>query len=302
MAADLKPDLFHVHEPELLGHVIAAAGSRPVIYDIHESFLDVIEERDWIPRLVKPFARITWDKWERRLVGRCAGVVVVTESIAQRYHRFHRKVAVIANYPDLAGTEDLPAVKRDGKTCVFAGLLTHHRGLFQILEALSILKGRGFAVPLALAGRSAPEDYLQGLWDKADRLGVREQVTYCGILPKSEAFLFQHKASIGLVPYQPIANSIASMANKLTECMALGLPLVFSDFPNYRAVAGVSGAGIAVDPTDPEEIADAIEYLVRNPDEARRMGDAGREAVRTHFNWTIEKAKLLAFYEDILAA
>jgi UDP:flavonoid glycosyltransferase YjiC (YdhE family) len=44
LAADLKPDLFHVHEPDLLGPVIAKAGSRPVIYDVHESFLDRLNE------------------------------------------------------------------------------------------------------------------------------------------------------------------------------------------------------------------------------------------------------------------
>ncbi len=49
MAADLKPDLFHVHEPELLGGVIARAQSKPVIYDVHESYLDVLQEREWVP-------------------------------------------------------------------------------------------------------------------------------------------------------------------------------------------------------------------------------------------------------------
>jgi hypothetical protein len=59
MAADLEPDLFHVHEPELLGSVIRFAKSRPVIYDVHESYLDVLKERDWIPKWLKPFARAT---------------------------------------------------------------------------------------------------------------------------------------------------------------------------------------------------------------------------------------------------
>jgi glycosyltransferase involved in cell wall biosynthesis len=300
MAADLNPDLFHVHEPGLLSSVLAAAGSRPVVYDVHESYLDIIDEREWIPRVVKPFARISWDKWERNLVSKCAGVVVVTERIARRYYKIHRNVAVIANYPDLNGIDNLPEVGRDGMTCVFAGLLTDHRGLFQTLEALAILKSRGIAVPLALAGRPAPEEYLQFLWHEADRLGVKELVSYHGILSKSESFLFQHKASIGLVPYQPIANCVASMANKITECMALGLPLVFSNFPNYRDVAGTSGAGIAVDSTKPEEIAHAIEYLVRNPEIARQMGEAGRQAVRERFNWNVEKKKLLDLYKGIL--
>ena len=77
-------------------------------------------------------------------------------------------------------------------------------------------------------------------------------------------------------------------------------PWFFRDFPNFREIAGTSNAGIAVDPTKPEQIADAIEYLVRNPDIARQMGEAGRRAVRERFNWNNERAKLLNLYSNIL--
>jgi glycosyltransferase involved in cell wall biosynthesis len=302
MAAALNPDLFHVHEPELLGAVISCAKSKPVIYDVHESYLDVLQEREWVPNWLRPVLRFAWDKWERRLVRRCAGVVVTTERIARRYRRFHRRVQIVSNYPDFSGAEELTPVERDGKTCVFAGGLSPDRGLFQVLFALAILKRRGLLVPFAIAGRPQTDAYLNSLLEVADQLDVRELVRYEGVLPKQEAILFQLRASIGLVPYLPVANSMASMANKLPECMSLGLPVVFSDFPNYREIAGASNAGIAVDPTKPEEIAAAIEYLVKNPTEARRMGEAGRNAVRERFNWKLEKAKLLALYNDILAA
>jgi glycosyltransferase involved in cell wall biosynthesis len=301
MAADLKPDLFHVHEPELLGSVTRYAGSRPVVYDVHESYLDVLKERDWIPKWLRPIVGSAWERWERQLVRRCAGVVVVTERIAQRYNRFHEKVRVVSNYPDVSGIEDLPPVTRDGITCVFAGVLMPDRGLSQVLAALAILKGRGLAVPLALAGPALSEEYLFSLLGEADRLGIRELVDYHGVLSKEEAIAFQQRASIGLVPYLPVANSMASMANKLLECMALGLPVVFSDFPNYREVAGASGAGIAIDPTKPEQIANAIEYLICNPNLASQMGEAGRCAVHERFNWSLERSKLLDLYRDILA-
>ncbi len=57
LAADLKPDLFHVHEPDLLGPVIARAGSRPVIYDVHESYLDMLNESDVAAVLGKTFCK-----------------------------------------------------------------------------------------------------------------------------------------------------------------------------------------------------------------------------------------------------
>jgi glycosyltransferase involved in cell wall biosynthesis len=301
MAADLNPDLFHVHEPELLGSVIAVSDSRPVIYDVHESYLDIIEERSWIPQLMKSFFKLGWDWWERKLVRHCAGVVVVTESIGRRYYGLHKKVKIVPNYPDLVGIDNVQRLDQDRLTCVFVGVLAHYSGLPQIFEALAVLKKRGLTVPLALAGWPESNKYLPSLWDAADRLGVRDLVTYHGALSKREAILFQCKGSIALVLYQPIPNCVAGLPNKLVESMALGLPVVFSDFPNYREVAGVSGAGIAVDPTKPERIADAIEFLVRNPAIARQMGEAGRQAVRERFNWNVEKRKLLDLYRDILA-
>ena len=37
-----------------------------------------------------------------------------------------------------------------------------------------------------------------------------------------------------------------------------------------------------------------------NPEEAKRMGENGRRAIKEEFNWAEEEKKLLALYEDIL--
>lgn len=299
LAADLRPDLFHVHEPDLLGPVISRAGSRPVIYDVHESYLDLLSETASMPTWIRPFVRIAWDHWERRLVRRCAGVVTVTETIAKRYASLNVNTCIVANFPDWQSMDELSSVQRDGATCVMAGTLSPSRGLPIIFRALALLKQRGLNVRLNLAG-NASNDYLLSLWHDAEGLGVREQVDYHGMLSKEEALLFQKKADIGLVTYQPLLYCMNSLPNKLLECMSLGVPVVYSNFPNYREIAEKAGAGIMVDPTVPEQIADAIETLVRNPDLARRMGEAGKRAVRERFNWGVERVKLLRLYHEIL--
>lgn len=302
LAADLNPDLFHVHEPALLSPVIARAGSRPVVYDVHESFLDMLTENAWLPVWAKPLARFAWDHWERRLVRRCAGVVVVTEPIAKRYMRLHSNVRVVANYPEWQAGEALPSITRDGCTCVIAGVLTRDRGLSQVFKALTILQKRKVEVHLELAGPSISEEYLESLLAEADRLGIRRQVHYHGILSRSKAQLLQHQSSIGVVTYLPTPNSVVGLPNKLMECMSLGLPVVCSNFPVYREVAGTTGAGILVDPTVPQEIADAIESLVRDPTRAHRMGEAGKAAVHNRFNWQVESTKLLDLYRQLIGA
>jgi glycosyltransferase involved in cell wall biosynthesis len=53
---------------------------------------------------------------------------------------------------------------------------------------------------------------------------------------------------------------------------------------------------------EPAAIANAIDYLIQHPNEARKMGENGRRAVLEQYNWSLEEAKLLAFYKFILHA
>ena len=300
MAAALKPDLFHVHEPDLLGPAIAVAGVRPVIWDVHESYLDVIMERTWIPRYLRPAVRRAWDWKERRMVRRCAAVIAVTEPIAKRYRDLGAEVEIVANVPDLSEWRQLPPIPRDGATCVFTGAIRQDRGLVEVVQAISILKERGVTARLDLAGPTYPW-LISQLLDEAERRGIGGQVKYHGILAVDDAQKLAHASSIGIVTYLPIGNNMAGWPTKLFEYMAHGLPLVYSEFPMYRAVAEPGGAGIAVDPTSAEAVADAIERSVRDPELARRMGEAGKRAVMERFNWENEKSKLLNVYRRVLA-
>jgi glycosyltransferase involved in cell wall biosynthesis len=300
LAAGLKPDLFHVHEPELLGPTLRRAEGRPVLWDVHESYMDVLMQRDWIPRWLRPTVRRTWDRRERSMLLGCAGVVAATEPIAGRYRELHSRVCVVANYPRRPTDANPSRVPGDGPTCAFAGSLSPDRGLFEVIEALGILRSRGTLVRLALAGRPVADGFLRSLFDRARDRGVEGLVSYHGVLPKEEVARFHGAATLGVVTYLPTGNSIAGLPTKLLECMSLGLPVVFSDFPVYREVAGVTGAGIPVDPKDCVQIADAIEALVKNPGAAKAMGDRGSRAVRERFNWEAEWPKLLEMYRLVL--
>jgi glycosyltransferase involved in cell wall biosynthesis len=298
MAAQLEPDLFHVHEPELLGPVIARAGTRPVIWDVHEAYLDVLKDRYWIPRGLRKLACIVWDRRERQLVRRCAGVIAATDLVARRYYELHQKVVVVANYPDMTFLEDRLPVERDYKRCVYTGVIAPNRGVRQILLALGLLKQKGVDVVFELAGDPITEEYLRALMDEANQLGIQDRVIYHGLLPKNQVMALQQNAGIGLVPHLPYGNNMMAWPVKMFEFMAMELPMVYSDLPTHREIA--TGSGIAVDPTKPEQIAEAIERLVKNPNMARQMGKAGRCAIQERFNWNRECIKLFDLYQSVL--
>ena len=99
---------------------------------------------------------------------------------------------------------------------------------------------------------------------------------------------------MGIITYLPYPNNTSCLPNKLFDYMLMGLPVVASDFPLYREVVEPNHCGLTVDPTRPEEIARAMEYLIEHPHEARQMGENGRRAVLEKYNWEKESRKLSA--------
>ena len=89
------------------------------------------------------------------------------------------------------------------------------------------------------------------------------------------------------------------MPQKIFEYMGAGLPVIASDFPLWRRIIGDAGCGIFVDPTSPEQIAKAIQYVLTHPFEAELMGRRGRDAVVERFNWKTEATKLVSLYKEL---
>jgi glycosyltransferase involved in cell wall biosynthesis len=81
--------------------------------------------------------------------------------------------------------------------------------------------------------------------------------------------------------------------------MSAELPVIASDFKLWREIVVDTGAGICVDPQSPQAIAGAIRTLLENPDVVRRMGDMGRKAVLSTYNWPSEAEKLARFYQGL---
>jgi glycosyltransferase involved in cell wall biosynthesis len=81
----------------------------------------------------------------------------------------------------------------------------------------------------------------------------------------------------------------------------LGLPVITSNFPLYRAVVEKSECGFCIDPSDPVALAERLKLLIDYPMVAEQMGKRGRRAAETTYNWKSEEPKLLNLYELLLS-
>lgn len=83
------------------------------------------------------------------------------------------------------------------------------------------------------------------------------------------------------------------------EAWSFGKPVVGANIPPFRELTGNGLGGVAVEPTS-EGVARGILSLLRDRELARRIGEWGRERVRSHYDWEIIAGKVEACYGEVL--
>ena len=86
---------------------------------------------------------------------------------------------------------------------------------------------------------------------------------------------------------------------KIFETMEAAVPVILSRVPLYEKMVEKYHCGICVDPRNPQEIKDAIEYLLNNKREAYEMGQNGRKAVLAEFSWNSQWINYIKVIEKL---
>jgi glycosyltransferase involved in cell wall biosynthesis len=90
------------------------------------------------------------------------------------------------------------------------------------------------------------------------------------------------------------------ISNSLMEYMALRTPVVATDGGGTRELVVDGETGFLVPPRNPAAMAAKIEYLLDNPDIARRMGEAGEAKLRREFSIATMLEKTVNLYESAM--
>jgi glycosyltransferase involved in cell wall biosynthesis len=78
--------------------------------------------------------------------------------------------------------------------------------------------------------------------------------------------------------------------------MIAGLPVVTSNLRRPAEIVQEAQCGILVEPGRPGAMAEAIQWLLEHPMEAKAMGNRGREAIIKTYNWNSQAQVLLDLY------
>jgi len=288
-----EAQIFHFHDPELIfiGFYLKLILKRKVIYDVHENVSMQILNKNYIPtKFLRKITSAIFSIIENIAVNIFDGVVVAGEDILSTC----TKRTIVNNYPLIKMNNEME--NKTDNSLVYLGGITKIRGVEEVLKAIIIVNRKTKRnLKMKLIGEFSDQVYKEYLLDKYS--GV---INFYGWIERTNALNETRKSIMGIVLYLPVPNHMFLRSNKIFEYMEAGIPVLYSNFPDWRNKLDDYNVGLSADPTDPKDIANKIFWILENPTKADLMSINGKKTIANQFNWNIEKDKLIDLYMKII--
>jgi glycosyltransferase involved in cell wall biosynthesis len=286
--------VYHLHDSELLWvGVLMLLRGRTLIYDAHEDTPLQITYQHWIPKwLRKPYA---WFYYVlEKLCGKWFAAVIVAEPVIAKYFP-PSKTTLIRNFPIVSQFPGptKPYASR-GKNIVYAGLLSRPRGTVEMAQAAKIARETN-DFKMIFAGDFSPSSL-------RDEVIGKYPVEYIPWMDFPQIVSMMMDSRAGMIIPHNVMRYNTNYPIKTFEYMAAAMPVIASKHGESARFIQEAQAGIAVDPINTKEVADAIRWVLDHPEEASEMGKRGRKLVLEKYNWEKESNTLIELYRKIFAS
>ncbi len=195
--------------------------------------------------------------------------------------------AVIPASDTSPGTSSaLPDEWREGPLIGVVARLQPEKGIANFLKAAARISSSCPSARFLVVGDGPLREELLRL---VDRLGIRGRVHFLG--HRADA-----RALIGLLDVLVVPSLTEGTPLIVLEAMAGGVPVVASAVGGIPDQVRHGKEGLLVPPADPAALGDAVLELLRDPDRARRLGEAGRRRADSEFAHATMVGRIEAVY------
>jgi glycosyltransferase involved in cell wall biosynthesis len=289
-------DVVHVHWAAPNGPIgaLAARGSGiPLVVTLHGSDMAVSERSRLIGRATR---------WA---LERATAVTAPSGDLLERARRlgatgllecvpYGADVIDGVPLPDVSTTRARLGVRPDDLLVAAVGRLIPVKGFDYLLDGFAEAQPAGPPLRLVVVGDGSERRRLE---DRATELGVRDGVTFTGMVGPEEVPTYLAAADIVVVPSVRHEGFVDGLPNVALEAMAAGRALVATRVGGLPELVRNDETGLLVDEKDVGQLADAITRLARDAALRARLGDAARLEIQTERSWESVAERFEAVYE-----
>ncbi|MFA6467216.1 MAG: glycosyltransferase family 4 protein [Patescibacteria group bacterium] len=167
------------------------------------------------------------------------------------------------------------------KIILFVGALDkahYFKGINVLIQAIKKISARDdFRVLIVGEG-----DLKNTYKTMVDSLGLGKKIIFTGFVPDDFLPKFYSLADMLVLPSIDKSEAFGLV---VLEAMASAVPVITSDLPGLRSVVDKRKTGLLVKPGSVDNLADMIDFLLKNPKLAKEYGQAGRAKVLQNYTW-----------------
>ena len=299
---ETKPDVVQVFVAELLpiAFIFSWFGAK-IIYEVQENLPKKFHTKKINNEKLFQYFFRCFDGLARRFF-----YLVFTEyAYLKDYSNLKKPHRVVANFASLPLLNPMWQPYRAGNNSqpaefLYVGVVSTDRCIQTMIDALALVRVSHPDVIMHLFGT------VNFGMENLEKLGnyelVRKNMVFHGYTDLRVAYQKARTAVAGIAMLKAVGDYPDSYTTKMFDYMALGLPVLTSNFELYRSVIETADCGFCLPPNDPNALAESMNWLIANPLGAQKMGENGRAAVEKNYNWASEEQKLLALYREVTSS
>jgi phosphatidylinositol alpha-1,6-mannosyltransferase len=166
---------------------------------------------------------------------------------------------------------------------ISVGRLEPYKGIDVALQSIASLRRRGVDVGYLVVGTGKKRIGYRRL---AQELGLGDAVRFIGSVPDADLPALYNLAGAYVgISRRADRSRVEGFGVALAEASACGVPVIAGHSGGVAEAVENGETGLVVEPDDPDAVAAALTRVFEDQLLARRLGQAGRKAVETYYNW-----------------
>jgi alpha-maltose-1-phosphate synthase len=190
-------------------------------------------------------------------------------------------------------------LSKDSTKILFVGRFVSEKGIFDLLNAFSMLLKNDLNVELLIVG-SGTSEMKNKINTFISNLKISEKVKFLGSIKYADMPQIHNLADIFCLPSTETKSWAEQFGYSLVEAMACGKPAVSTWTGSIPEVVKNRETGILVKPNSPIELSSALEELTLHKALKEKFGENGREWVLQRFEADKVAGQIAGIYRKVL--
>jgi glycosyltransferase involved in cell wall biosynthesis len=294
----INPDIIHSHgtKENIVSKIIGFLLGIPVVPIYHCNYKGIGSNNIGIGFKRMMYEKIYLDVLERLTSGFVPKNIAVSRAVGNNVRRFgipEGKIEVIhsgVNVHDFE-REKVNSIRQKNKIRIVSiSRIDEGKGIRDIIEAAKIIRGKESNFEINLVGDGSLVGDYQRLVNSYNLDG---EVKFLGYMKNIREVLLTADIFVS-------ASHNEGLGLNIIEAMICGLPVVVTGVGGVPEIVDDKVNGFVVDHGDPEQLGEALLFMMKNSKLRREYGRKGREKVVGKFSMDRMIAQYISLYDTIL--